>query len=625
MFNPRRLRTAEAALVMLFFIQAWRAVLASLFGILYDYGFEGSLAPWTVIAVALVFVAFAAPLAAPRRYVRLALWLAAIGVAVARPTLNSDALLTRYWGGLAVLAAGSLYLAGLVRNCPRALATGLVGALVVDQLLRALGQTYDPASNPAFLLSFSLLAAALAMIATVLFAAHPQELVLRAEAGRLSWMGGLALGAIVFIETSLLALPNAVARWSDFEYAAIAPVFVAATCAFTFVRMRRAAGRTMAGSRLAGLTVMLGGLTGLAMGYQRWGAASAIGLLMAHLAALAALVQIPESNPARRPERTGLWLMLGLWLMVILTIGLNLTFTYAYTWPFMRGQGLTVYLLAGLIATQAAVTCRGSEPAQHDPAEYYYPHSGLIVVAAITLVVAIAAFPLPPIVNRSAGPLTAVTATIRYGYDAHWRYSLDEIARAIEQSGADIVTLQEVDTGRLSSFGVDEALYLARRLRMEVVYLPTIEHLTGLAILHRLPEVGRGAHLLPSAQEQTGVVYVHLRPGERDLHVYGTWLGIRGEDTLRQTTDLLAFIGDRQPAILGGAFFVMQDSPVYAAVNDAGFDFVALGLGLPPPPNAVNPARHVDYIWTRSVKPVRGWTPAGPLMNHAMVAVTFEF
>jgi endonuclease/exonuclease/phosphatase family metal-dependent hydrolase len=286
----------------------------------------------------------------------------------------------------------------------------------------------------------------------------------------------------------------------------------------------------------------------------------------------------------------------------------------------MRGAGWVIYALAILIATQALLTCKGSDSL----AKPHRPIAALVAIGLVTLIVLAAAWPPAENTKSSDGALTAVTFTIRYGYDNAWHYRLDEIATAIERVNADIVTLQEADTGRLTSYGTDTVLYLARRLRMNVVYWPTVEHLTGIAILHRLPTAGYDSQLLTSIKEQTGVLHVHLQPGGRDLDVYGTWLGIRGENTLRQVNEIVQFIGDKRPTILGGAFFAMQDSPIYTAVNDAGFDFVALGLGLPPPPDAIDPAHHVDYVWTRGLKPLRGWTPGGPAMNHAMVAVQFE-
>ncbi len=629
MFNPRRLRMLEASLVLLFLLHAWRALIPSVFGILYDNGFEEQASMWATmwafISVILAMLTAAAPMLAPRRFPRLTLALAALAVAIARPVLNADSLMARYWGGLAVLAAGGIYMATLIRIRPRTLVIGLTAALVADQLLRALGQTYDPGLYPWLLLPFSLLALMLVIISGVLFAAHPNELTVHVESGRLSLVGGLALGAAIFIETSLLALPNAVARWSNWDYAIIAPVFIAATCLPLFLHVRRRAGRILARRRWIGAALIAATLAGLAVGHLQMGVLSALGLLVAHVAILTAIFQVAEPAHARQSDRTGIGLTWGLGLAGVLAIAFLLAYNYAYTLPAMKNMGLPLYLLAGLLASQAAVTCKGSEPPTHISAEYYRSTGGLIGVGLVTLAVIAASLPLPVHRNNSPGPFTVVTHTIRYGFDNRWHYRLDELAAAIEQTNADIVLLQEIDTGRLRSYSADEVLYLARRLRMDAVYMPTIEHLTGIAILHRLPEVSSTPHLLDSEKEQTGVVQVHLQPGGRNVYVYSTWLGVRGENTDKQVGQLVDFIGTNWPAVLGGSFFAEPGTLVYSVVADNGFDYVALGIGqATPDPKAEQTEPHIDYIWTRGLTPLRGWTPAGPAMNHVMVAVQFE-
>ena len=56
------------------------------------------------------------------------------------------------------------------------------------------------------------------------------------------------------------------------------------------------------------------------------------------------------------------------------------------------------------------------------------------------------------------------------------------------------------------------------------------------------------------------------------------------EDTGRQIREALAFIGDRSPASFGGDFNAEPDSPVAAAVRDAGFADPFTALGIDPAP-----------------------------------------
>ena len=241
----------------------------------------------------------------------------------------------------------------------------------------------------------------------------------------------------------------------------------------------------------------------------------------------------------------------------------------------------------------------------------------IVVVLASTL-------PIGTGNTSNADNVTAVTYTIRYGYDNRWRYALEDMARAIEQSGADVVTLQEVDAGRLTSLGTDDVYYLARRLNMRSYYLPTVERLTGIAVLSRLPIIQAEGRLITSQQEQTGIVHAQLAAAGRDLHVYSTWLGIRGEDTQRQISEAIGIIGANSPTVLGGAFNTEPGSSAYAAINDAGFDFAAFGLGAPSPHiQSRDPVPHTDYVWLRGLNSQHGWLPRIPPTNHEMVAVKF--
>jgi len=607
----RPTRVVEAAGVLLFFIQALRVVISAIFGILYDYGFEGAFSLWSVIAVGLMAATFLAPLLPTHKRPSLALMTTALLTATARPIMNIAAPMPRYWSGLVILAAGSAYLATLIRSEPQAFIASLVGALTLDQALRALGNTFDLSIRPEFLSTQVAFSLGLIAWAVWLFLMRRQP---ASTPGRLKATGGLAMGAGLFVLTSLLTLPNAIAQWSDFEYAAIAPTLAALTCAPLFPHIR-----TRLQSPIARKVGLAGALLGLTIGYQRWGIWSALGLLIAYTALLTALLRTIETAEQAQPNRTGAWLAAGLLLVILFNLAVGFTFTYPYTLRWMRGMGLPVYLIAGLLAASAPAP---HAPSPHDEAQ---AETGIkIFVLCAAVVVLIASFPAPVSARSNSDSITTVSYTIRYGFDNSWHYVLEDIARAIEQSGADIVLLQEADTGRLTSLGTDDVYYLARRLQMDAFYLPTVERLTGIAVLSRLPVVSAEGRLITSRQEQTGVAHVQLSAAGRDLHVYSTWLGVRGEDTRGQIAEVVSIIGDRSPAVLGGAFFTEPGSNAYAAINDAGFDFAAFGLGAPSPHiRATNPAPHTDYIYLRGLTSLRGWLPRTPPTNHKLVAVQF--
>lgn len=233
-----------------------------------------------------------------------------------------------------MLAAGGAYLAALVRSAPEAFAPALIEALAVDQVLRALGNTFDLSIQAEFLLSQIAISLGLATLAVWSFVTRSTNV---ASSGKLSVTGELATGAGLFVITSLLALPNAIARWSDFEYAAIAPVLVALTCTPLFPPFRDWTLRGQTSRGKIGQIAMV--LIGLAIGYPGWGIWSAMGLLAACAALLLSLTSLIELDDAKA-NRTGLSLSLGLLLLLEFNIAMGFAFTYPYTVRLMQGMGL---------------------------------------------------------------------------------------------------------------------------------------------------------------------------------------------------------------------------------------------------------------------------------------------
>jgi endonuclease/exonuclease/phosphatase family metal-dependent hydrolase len=300
-------------------------------------------------------------------------------------------------------------------------------------------------------------------------------------------------------------------------------------------------------------------------------------------------------------------------------------FTYPYVLPFLRGLGWVVYLVAAFalglgVFTQPVLSRITLEPAAK--------LRGVLALGFVVLALAVfVVWPRPVEPLPETGRLRLGTYNIHYGYDTFWHFTLEEIAQTIERDGADIVALQEVDTGRMTSYGVDDALYLARRLRMNVVYLPTVEHLTGIALLFRGQAEWTDWHLLTSLQEQTGIVHIHLQVGAHPFDAYGIWLGLEDEDTQTQIREALEFIGNRTPATFGGDFNAEPGSPVVQAVEQAGFVDPFITLGIDPPPltdPAIQPIKRIDYVWMRGLTPIEAWVPDSLASDHRMAVVEVE-
>jgi endonuclease/exonuclease/phosphatase family metal-dependent hydrolase len=614
----RPVSVVEAIAVFLFFYQALRVLFSVLFGLIYDALFAGttSLAAvglWLIVVIG----ALLAPLAVPRRprARRATLLVSAALVFVARIPLTLDDPQARLLASIVIVAGAGLYLAAQLQDGPRDLVRALILALVADQLLRAAGHTWDVTLHPQWWPGQVVVSLVLCLLAGWLFRLRPTEAAPGGAAFGL--LRGLAWGGWLFLEMSLLAFPNVVARWSDAPYPVAAPLLFAVTLIPLTEDLPWMARR----GRIVGAIAAIVLLGGLAVGGLSGNPALALAAsLLAQLAALVLLLICFSPGHANRPSRMPLGLALGGIVFLILSFAYAFAFTYAYTLDLFRGTGLPVCLVAGLLAALPALRRLNLEVWARPP------RPRLIQLGLLGLIALVAIMAWPRMTHRQvqSAAFRLATYNIHYGYDTDWHLSLEAQAQTIEATGADVVMLQEVDTGRPTSYMIDDALWLARRLGMEVVYLPCVEHLTGIALLSRYPVLGTETLLLPSELEQTGIIWAKLDVSGVPVHAFATWLGLEPVERAHQLDAALPFIAAHPgPAAFGGDFNSTPDSPVYARIAAARFadPFAVLGLGSPPTDPAVNPTERIDFVWLRELTPLDARVLESTASDHRMVTV----
>ncbi|NIS82507.1 MAG: hypothetical protein GTO14_20390 [Anaerolineales bacterium] len=611
------LRMIEAVSVLLFFLQGLRVIFSVLFGIIYDQIFEGPMDAWLIVSNVLVVVVLILPGITPRR--RNIRWLAifAILAALSRVFLSVNDAEIRYWGSLSTLVFAGLYLAGLLRSEKRLFLQAMVWSLVGDQLLRVAGDTYDLSLRSAWLPAQ--IVWALMVVVLAIWLSKRSEKGDEASGG-IGWIDGLALGGLLFLETSLLSMPNGVARWSYTPYALVAPILLGVTLAFALPGIRDLFFRVFQ-TPLANLGLAILLLLGLLVGYFTQGVLSFVALTLVQFTALAAFTSIFQPSDDR-PRPAGGRVALGLFVFLLLNFLNAFAFTYAYTIPIMRAKGWLVYLVAGIFVGIAASMPRKRFEGSVSQGARLLPY-GLFAAGAIVIAIIFSwprkARPLP-----ETGLIRIATYNIHYGYDDAWHFTLEEMAQAIEEAGVDVIAMQEVDTGRLTSYAVDDAHYLARRLRMNEAYLPTVESLTGIALLYRGPSVPAESRWVTSLQEQTGIVRTPIEFDSAQLNAFGIWMGLSNEDTDTQIKEALTFIGDSPNAVFGGDFNAEPDEAVVQAVLAAGFvdPFIELGIDPAPPTSpAIDPDSRIDYVFVRGLTPTRAWVSESLASDHRLVVV----
>jgi endonuclease/exonuclease/phosphatase family metal-dependent hydrolase len=606
-----RIRTLTAAAVLVFFLQALRVLFSTLFGIIYDQVFEGPLTAWLPLSAGLVVAAMLTPLIAARsNRDRLESVFALLAIAV-RPLLSINAAGVRYFGALVVVASGAAYLT-LCFKRKRLAWRALIWALVVEQLLRALGDTFDLSLMDNFLPFQIVVSLILAVLVLRFDTRTPQA---EPAEGGLPWVAALGLGAFLFLETSLLALPGAVARWANLPYAPLAAFILTATAVPLLLRARLVS--TPAAKVLQAVLIV----GGMLLGYFSQGWLAGAGLILAQWGAVQALVGILAGGHSGA-IKTGGRLAVGLLFFLVLNFANAFAFTYPYTLPAMRGLGWAVYSAAGLVLAGALIL-RPAAPGEADLVSKAGWPTAAALVGALLLVIWVVR-PLPTSSLPADGTLRLATWNIHYGYDDVWHTTLPKIAQAIETAGVDAIALQEVDAGRMTSYSADDAYFLGRRLGMQVAYLPTVEHLTGIALLYKGDPAQVESILLPSLQEQTGILRVHLPAAGGEIQAHSIWLGLSAEDTQAQIQDALDFIGPGTRASFGGDFNSEFDDPEIPFVLAQGFADPFQLLGISPPPltdPAISPTKRIDFVFLRDLVPVRAWVPDSLASDHRMVVV----
>lgn len=243
---------------------------------------------------------------------------------------------------------------------------------------------------------------------------------------------------------------------------------------------------------------------------------------------------------------------------------------------------------------------------------------------------------------RSAGGVVRVmTYNIHSGYDATGRFDIEEIARVIDDSGADVVGLQEVPRGLLISGVTDGLTLLQARLGFEhAAFFGTTDPAWGNAVLSRfpidnvdtqhLPLVGtpmRRGYLGATIELPDGLLLfisthlqhinepsVHDADPEADLYpVHRSQMGA-----------IVSAWGGVEPAVLVGDF---NARPEWAQIDEllsAGWvdSWPESGAGEGLTANAADPRYRIDYVFhTPDIEAVDAGVIRSQASDHFPVVV----
>jgi endonuclease/exonuclease/phosphatase family metal-dependent hydrolase len=213
--------------------------------------------------------------------------------------------------------------------------------------------------------------------------------------------------------------------------------------------------------------------------------------------------------------------------------------------------------------------------------------------------------------------VTVMSYNLHSGFDTTGRMDLEAIARVIEESGAEVVGLQEVDRSQLLNAGTDVYGFLQQRLRMPYgAFFGTTVPVWGNAVLSRhpivdvetvhLPKVGtpmRRGYLGTAIDlgDGTEILFVstHLQhvndSAAHDLDPEADLLPVHTE----QIGTILDTWGGRPATVLVGDFNARPGWRQIDLVLDAGFldAWEQAGSGPGHTANAADPRYRIDWVF----------------------------
>lgn len=661
-------RLVEAALVGLFFVQTVRF----LYGTLYAHVGSANLVAQTndpsliagvpgVVDMASVQTELAVTAAAalmPLLAVLFGrLWfspaIAAIVVAAGRVFMTANGGTTFGVAGAAIAAgAAGLYLAIVAVRRPGMLPVCLILGFAGDQMIRLYGNTADVTWRADFLPTqtiISLMLFAIAALTVIFERIAASEEKTQEPRGEIGGWSAFAFGGLLYLEFAVLGLSNTVAHRAGVDYITVAPWLTVATLLPLVAEIRELARRFLGifdGQYRGWVWFLMIGLL-LVLGFRFTGMLAAAALIVAQLMISLSWWWVVQPSDGRR-NFTAIGVIFGVMVFLLLTGADFLTYEYAFIRgipePYgsllraFRGLGWVVVLFATLLCGLPAILARKRLPWRGG--RLIETLAALALVVGAGVLAASLAHPIVASQPATTDQLRIATLNLHGGYSLYFNSDLNEIEQKIRASGVDVVLLQEVEAGRLVSFGVDQPAWLARQLNMQVEYFPTNEGLQGLAVLTRLPVQQAQGLLLTSQGKQMGVQFLRLMaPDRAELHVYNTQLGFllkdsgqsvqaQEQDQTQQIQEIFGFINQNDPAltsrtVVGGTFNNVPFSDIYQYMAQSYIDpFAGLQAEKAVTWNLVNGVTsRVDYLWLRNITSRFVGVVPMPQSTHNMAVV----
>lgn len=214
--------------------------------------------------------------------------------------------------------------------------------------------------------------------------------------------------------------------------------------------------------------------------------------------------------------------------------------------------------------------------------------------------------------RRPERPLRVATFNIHHGAGLDGLVDLERIAVVVDQTDAEVVGLQEVDRhfGERSNF-VDQATWLARRLRMRVVFganldfdpltpgAPRRQYGTAILSRYRIHEWRNTLLPRPEGGEQRGLLEATISVRGARVRVFNTHLQHTSQVERLAQIQLIREVltTTRESVVLLGDLNATPETPEIAAITEDLADaWAQAGVGDGFTYDAATPHARIDYV-----------------------------
>lgn len=310
-------------------------------------------------------------------------------------------------------------------------------------------------------------------------------------------------------------------------------------------------------------------------------------------------------TPTSRPGIGRTTVLLGLSMVLFLLMAFLYYISLDMAIPIPRTAVLPIVaVLFGLTLFVTSIRMRGSPIAAWRD---WTPLTAAFALAVVSLLYWIGAEVLVSPVDEVTPslPMRVMTYNIHSTYNVEGRQDPEEIARVIEESGADIIALQEVSRGWLIHGSTDFASWFARRLNMHVIFKGTTGPMWGNAILTRYPIMEHGSGVLPLAGSLLGRGYLWAKfdvGAQHPIQIIATHLHHIEEEVsvrLAQVPVLLQYWDHAPRSVILGDLNAKPGEADMDLILQAGLidSWTEAGSGVGNTYSSFDPFQRIDWIW----------------------------